>query len=121
MKYIFFIFSVYVLFYFFYRNSTLVAIDDIRTNFKFFPKHYCLPPRMIRKHFGLKKSEIPKFLCFRLYVSLSSWVLAPISSIICVCVAFDKTVIYIMMSIPPIFVVADTITFLIMLHIYKKR
>ena len=59
-----------LLFYYRHKNHMKLAIEDIKTNFRFFPKHYAMPPRWIRKHFNLRKNEIPKFCLFGLYVAI---------------------------------------------------
>ena len=53
-----------------HKRHMKLAIEDIRINFRFFPKHYAMPPRWIRKHFNLRKKEIPKFCLFGLYVAI---------------------------------------------------
>ncbi len=42
--------------------ATRTALKEIGINEKYYPKHYILPGRKIRKLFGLNKREIPKWL-----------------------------------------------------------
>ena len=53
------------------RNSSINANKKIRTNFRFYPKHYMIPPRWIRKLFSLPKKEVAKFLVWHLFFSLA--------------------------------------------------
>lgn len=114
------IFFEYILAYFFFRNSALGMIDEVKINFKHFPNHYVLPPRWIRNHFKLKKSEIPKYLFFRLCVSMIFGLLAPITSIICMISQLNNLVIGILIFSPCVFVIPDTIAFIIISHAFKK-
>ena len=114
------ILSLYILAYFFFRNSAIGMIDEIRTNFRFFPKHYALPPRWIRKHFNLRKEEIPKFLLFRLYVSLFFAFSAPLAILICMLSRFNTYVVGVMLFLP-CFVIPDTFVFMILAHVFKKK
>ena len=58
-----FLICVYLAAYRFFRFTAVITINDIKTNFKLFPKHYALPPRWIRKHFKLKKLKFQSFCC----------------------------------------------------------
>ena len=112
--------GVYVLLYFFFRNSAIGMIDEIKTNFKLFPKHYTLPPRWMRKHFKLKKSEIPKYLFFRLCVSMFFGLLTPVVCVVCLFSQFNACVVGAMVLLPCAFVIPDTVVFIIMSRIFKK-
>ena len=121
MKEIIVIFIEYLLFYLFFRNSAVGMINEIRTNFKLFAKHYSMPPQWMRKHFNLKKTEIPKFLLFRLYVSMAFGILIPITSIVCLITQFNSYAVGGMMFFPCLFVILDTVVFSILSHIFKRR
>ena len=95
-------------------------IDEIRTKFKLYPKHYSLPPSWVRKHFKLKKDPVPKYLLFRLFVAIAFGILAPISTIVCLCTGFNHMAIGIMLLAPCIFAIVDTVQFIITSHIFKK-
>ena len=108
----------------FYRNcriTTKIKIDDIRIKAKFFPKYYSMPPRWIRKHFKLKKSYIPKFLLFRLYLAVSFLFLALLNATICLIIKPNYIVIQIMTFVPLFFYCIDLIVFFIVCHIFEKR
>lgn len=113
--------SVYVLAYLFFRSSAKGMIEDIKTNFKFFPKHYIMPPRWMREHFALKKTEIPKFLFFRLLISLLHLILIPVQIIVYVILRFDPFVVYDFVLASCVYVIPDTIVFIIFSRVYKKR
>ena len=118
---LFMLFSGYVLCYFFFKNSAIGMINEVKTNFNLFPKYYCLPPRWMRKHFNLKNKKIPQYLCFRLYVSIAFGLLAPVTTIIGLCTQFNNIVIGIILFAPSFFVLPDTIQFIILSHIFKKK
>ena len=115
------LFAEYLLSYFFFRNSALGMIAEVRTNFRLYEKHYKLPPRWLRKHFRLKKDEIPKYLLFRLYVSISFGIMAPISIVICLASQLNSLVVGIMLFIPCVFVIPDSIVFIILSSIFKRH
>ena len=114
------IFGEYLLFCLFLRNSALNAIDDIKINFKLFSRHYSMPSRGLRKIFRLKKREIPKFLIFRLYVSLIFGILTPISSVIALILSFNEDIISIIIIFPLGYMLLDLILFLVMYHIFRR-
>ena len=103
------------------RSTTKIEIEDIKTNLKYFPKHYIMPPRWIRKHFNLRKAYIPKFLLFRLYLAISFLILGPISAIICLIIKPNWYFVQAMFFTPQIFYVIDLIVFFILCHFFKKR
>ena len=107
--------------YIFFRSTAKIKIDEIKTNFKYFPKQYSLPPRWMRKHFKLQKAEIPKFLLFRLYLAISYGVLAPISVIVGIITQFDSHVLRIMAFSSVLFVIPDSVVFIIMSHLFEKK
>lgn len=51
-------------------KSSKNADKEIRTNSKFYPMHYMIPPRWLRKMFSLTKKEMAKFLVWQLYFSI---------------------------------------------------
>ena len=118
---IFAVASFYALLYFGYRISSLNMIKEVRTNFRLFPKHYALPPRWVRKFFGLKKDEIPKYTLVRLYVALIFGIMVFISPFVCLFTSCNADVIYYMTFVPCLFVLPDLIVYIIVLHIFKKQ
>ena len=112
--------GLYFLCYCFTRNSAKETISDIGYNSKFYPYHYTLPPKWLRKHFGLKKSMIPKFLCARLYLALAWGGLVPITALICLIAQCNKVVVGFLLVFPCAFTILDTIIFTIVSYIYKK-
>ena len=111
----------YILCCFFFKNSALGMIDKIRTNSRLYPKYYVLPSKCLRKYFGLKKSKIPNYLYYRLYISLVFCILAPITTVVCLCTEFNIYAIKVMIFAPCLFVIPDTIFYIILSNIYKKK
>ena len=52
------------------KSAAINGDKKLRTNSSFFPKHYTIPPRWIRKLFSLPKRYMANFLVFELYLSL---------------------------------------------------
>lgn len=61
------------------------SIKEVKTNFKFFPRHYSMPPKWIRKLYHLKKAKIPKYLLFMLYLSVALGMLSIIFPFVYLC------------------------------------
>jgi len=110
----------YVLFHCFFKNSAINMIDDVKTSFRFYPKHYLLPPRWIRKLYGLKKKEIPKYLLYRLYVSLAFLLLIPINIFVLLISQINPFFSSIMILMPCVYIVLDSFIFIIVSRIFKK-
>ena len=104
----------------FHTDAILLTIDEIKTNFRFYPKHYCMPPRWMRKFFKMKKREIPKFLCYRLYVCFAAFLWAFIGFIIAFVSQFNVVIIALVWFLPCFYLIPDIIVFLILRWIYIK-
>lgn len=115
----FIVFSGYILIYFFFRNSAVGMIEEVRINFKLYPKHYVRIPRWMQNHFKIKRKEIPKYLFFRLCISLFFGILAPIVAVMCLIIQ-QQAVIGFVIFIPCLFGILDTVQFIIVSHIFKK-
>lgn len=113
------ILGFYMLISFFYRNSTKTMIKDIPTNFDLYHRHYKTPSRFLRKIFGLKKQSIPKFLCFRLYISFVFGVFAFIAAII-LNVLENNMVFKTMVLLTSGFVIVEIIHFIVLSTVFKK-
>ena len=112
---------VYIIgFYRYYRITAKLEIEKIKTNFKFYPKHYVLPPRWIRKHFKLKKKSIPKFIMFRLYLAVAFIALIPITIIIFLLPIVNATFMYWMPFGLIFFAFVDVVVFEILCSIYNR-
>lgn len=64
------------------RNAAIYGDQALRTNSKFFPMHYTIPRRWIRKLFSLPKRYMAKHLVFQLYFSLIHIALGVINVVI---------------------------------------
>lgn len=114
------IISTYVLVYFFYRNSTLSMITEIKINFRFYPKHYCFTPKLIQSHFSLKRKEIPRFLCIRLCFAISILCMLPIVIFVYFISKLNNYVVGGALIFLFGLVIIDTIVFLILSCFFKN-
>lgn len=64
------------------KNFAKGMIKEIGVNRRYYPKHYAIPRRWIRKVFELEKREIPRFICNEFVVSLFFALLGPLNALI---------------------------------------
>lgn len=103
-----------------YAKSSKNANKEIRINFKFYPMHYMMPPRWLRKMFSLPKKEMAKYLVWRLYFSITSIATGIVNVILLLidfyeCVFIVKHIIFLQMC----FVLVDSIVFIIFVIKFK--
>lgn len=105
-----------------YRGAALHGDKEIRTNVKFYPRHYAVPPRWMRKLFSLPKRDVAKLLIFHLYLSLGHAVLAVVYLVI-LCGNFPWGGLFAgyMIRAMSCFCVIDAIVYLVFLHIFKHK
>ena len=120
MIFAFSIMMVYLVGGWFHTNATLLTIEEIKRNFRFYPKHYCMPPRWMRKFFNMKKREIPKYLCYRMYLYAATFLWAFISFIISLLSQFNELTMAIVGYLPLVYLFPDIVVFLIFRWIYIK-
>ena len=113
------VFVEYVLSCIFFRNSAADMIETVRINLKLYPKHYVQISRWMRNLFNIRKCEIPKYLAFRLYLSLFWGLSAPIVAIICLFTQ-QQNIIGTIIFIPCMFAIPDTIIFVVVSHFFKR-
>ena len=89
------------------KASTIFTANQIKTNFKYYPKHYVLPPRWLRKHYKLKKTEIPKYWLFRLYVAFVIKILSPVATLVALFSLLNSTVVSALIFFPPVILLPD--------------
>ena len=105
-----------------YRGSALHGDKEIRTNMKFYPRHYAVPPRWMRKLFSLPKRDMAKYLIFQLYLSLVHAVLAIVLCVILLGGFSWGGLFAVYMTIAfSCFGLFDVIVYLIFLHIFKHK
>lgn len=105
-----------------YRGAALHGDKDIRTNMKFYPRHYAVPPCWMRKLFSLPKRDMAKFLIFHLYLSLIHIALA-IANLVILCGGFlwgGLFAVYMIRAIS-FFCIIDAIVYIIFLHIFRHK
>lgn len=104
------------------RSAAINGDKALRTNSKFFPKYYSIPPRWVRILFALPKRHMANFLVLQLYFSLIHIALGVIN------VAFaslnfpwSKLVFGYIVMCTCIWGLLDGITYMVLLHIFKAR
>lgn len=82
---IFVFFALSLLSFFNCRNSTKGMIVRLGINMRFYPKHYKVLHRKLKRFFRIKNTTIPQFLFYELFVSILFAILGPINTIIYLC------------------------------------
>lgn len=105
-----------------YKNSAISANKDIRTNFKFYPRHYMMPPRWMRKIFSLPKKEMAKFLVCRLLFSVAHIAIGIINAAL-VLINFSVSVFVVkcLIMFQVCWALIDAVVFLVLLRKFNKR
>ena len=112
--------GISVLAFWFYRNSTMVAIKEINYNSKSNPCDYWLPPRWMRKLFSLPKKQVRKYLIVRLYFACIHTLLSAVYSLMYIYLGESEFVAGILIMIQVCWILLDTVFFLVYWRIYKK-
>ncbi len=115
------VFIEYYYIHYYYKVTAKTKIEEIKTNFRFFPKHYVLPPRWIRKRFKLKKEEIPKFLLCRLLGSTLCFILSFIMPFAFLFTQLVPAIGYIIVAVPIFCALLDQIVFVIMCLVFERK
>ena len=105
-----------------YMISSVNANKNIRTNFKFYPKRYIMPPRWMRKIFSLPKKEMPKFLFCRLLVSIAHIAIGIINAaILLINFSVSVFVVKCLIMFQMCWVLTDAVVFLVLLRKFNQR
>ena len=123
INYFFWIIAFYSLYlYFRFRNVAKKMLLRIGINDKYSSK-YVQPSRFIKRHFKLKETYIPKFICLEFYFSLFFIFMMIIELILCFLVDFFPDLLFILVFfiiIQPIVAFINLIWFLILASIYQN-
>ena len=106
------------------RNSAVGMTEDIGINSRFYPKHYIILKKWMRKLFHIKQHVIPRYLYLELLLSLLFFILGMFNTVIFIvdmAVGFDKTVEGYLIMFHVCLIIIDTIFFTIMSLIFKKE
>ena len=110
-----------VMAYFTYRNSTLIAIKEI----KYFPEKsnrgWCMPPIVILRWFKLAKRKIPAYLLIRLGFTLVFQTLILVSPILCLLVGDNTEGLVNIGIVFFIIVIIENLEWAIFTAIFKRR
>ena len=112
--------GISVLAFWFYRNSTIVAIKEINYNSKSNHYDYWLPPRWIRKLFSLPKKQVRKYLVARLHFACIHMLLSVVNSLLFLYFRGSEFVAGILIMVQVCWILLDTLFFLVYWRIYKK-
>lgn len=105
-----------------YKNSAIRANKDIRTNFTFYPRHYMMPPRWMRKIFSLPKKEMAKFLVCQLLFSVAHIAIGIINAaLILINFSVSVFVVKCLIMFQICWVLIDAVVFLVLLRKFNKR
>lgn len=103
-------------------KSSKNADKEIRTNSKFYPMHYMIPPRWLRKMFSLTKKEMAKFLVWQLYFSIVSIAVGIVNTVLLL-INFSESVFIVkhLIFLQICLELVDAIVFIILLRKHKRR
>ncbi len=110
-----------VITFFYNKRFTIIMINEICINSRYYPKHYCAVPRWVKKCFKVKQKTIPKFLCFEFYIMIFYVIMGLIDIIVSIfsCVKNRFDIVYILFMIYCCIILIKRIHFIIMSLIYK--
>lgn len=103
------------------RTSTKGMIKEIGINERFYPKRYVVPCNFIAKHFRIGKKKIPRFLYIRLYVAIVYAMMFLFNTVLyCILYSYEG-ITGVLIFYHCIFVLLDTVCFLLLSLVYKYR
>lgn len=102
------------------KNFAKGMIKEIGVNRRYYPKHYAIPKRWIRKIFKLEKKEIPRFLCNEFVVSLFFALLGLLNALIFILSSGNKVLAGMLGMIHICMILIDFIYVSIIYFIFKK-
>lgn len=121
MDHAFIFLGISFLSFFTFRNSTVGMIERTGTNTRYYPKHYIVPQRWVKKLFGIKDRVIPKYLYRELFLSIFFAILGPINIAIYVCAGSNKDIGGWLVMLHVCLMLSNTIYFLVMSYFFSKR
>lgn len=98
-------------------KNTKYMITKIGFHIKYYPKHYIMPPRRLRKILGLNKTPIPKWLYIECFVGIMFAMLFPVNTFVYMCGGDKIGGVLILIQISLILI--EQIYFSILSFIYK--
>jgi len=114
-------FAISLLSFFNCRNSAAGMITEIGINKRFYPKHYTVLPKKLKKLLRIKNTTVPKFLLYELFVSLLFALLFPINTVICLCFNGNKDIVRILIMIHTVLIIINLFYFVIKSTIFKHK
>lgn len=103
------------------KNFAIGMIKEIGINRRYYPKHYAIPRRWIRKVFELEKREIPRFICNEFVVSLFFALLGPLNALIFILSSGNAALVGILGMIHICMILIHFIYVSIMYFVFKKK
>lgn len=103
------------------RRSALGMIKQIGTVSRYFPKHYMVPPKWMKKFFRIRQRVIPRYLCFELLVSLACLFFGLINSIIFAAIGCASPTTGILFMVYVCLILLDRTFFIIMSFLYDRK
>lgn len=117
----FMFFAISLLSFFNCRNSAAGMITEIGINKRFYPEHYTVLPKKLKKLLRIKNTTVPKFLLYELFVSLLFALLFTINTAICLCFNGNKDIVGILIMIHTVLIIINLFYFAIMSTIFKHK
>ena len=105
-----------------HAKSSKNADKEIRIKSKFYPIHYMIPPRWLRKMFSLTKKEMAKFLVWQLYFSIVS-IAVGIVNVVLLLINFSGSVFIVkhLIFLQICLELIDALVFAVLLRKFKQR
>ena len=112
--------ALYGMCHFFFKNSAIGELSEMRWIYQEKPNRYLQTPRWIKKRFRVKNKFIPKYIYFRLCVSVFFLMMIPISTLICFITNLNSIAIGVMVFVPCAYVIPDTLFYVIYCRVLWK-
>lgn len=105
-----------------HAKSSKNADKEIHIKSKFYPMHYMIPPRWLRKMFSLTKKEMAKFLVWQFYFSIVS-IAVGIVNVVLLLINFSGSVFIVkhLIFLQICLELIDAIVFAVLLRKFKQR
>ena len=112
---------VLLLFYIHCRRNVAAMLERPRINSVLYPNYYCMPPRWMRKHFGLDKKLMPKYIYHRMWSAIIWLCLLILSPLIFVLALFYDDIGNIPIDVVAYGFLIDTVVWYIEYAVFSRK
>lgn len=103
-------------------NGAIKGDKEIRRNAPFYPKHYAIPPRWMRKMFSLPKREMAKFFLFQLYCTFLNIAIGIVNvSLMLINSEISVFTAYCILMLQSCWILIDSIVYVVFLIKFRKK